>query len=140
MIWGCKNTRIRGYKNIRIQANTMIRGYKKTIIRGYKNITIWGYKNTMLRGYNTHPWPFSKSKFNIKFDRLNLVAPASPIECLRYLPNVRAIQYKLGPVRLTRLGNLNVLRLPVTRIQGIQWYTRSKKLKNKDKKYWLNVS
>jgi len=32
------------------------------------------------------------------------VAPASPIECLLYLPNVRAIQYKLGPERLTRLA------------------------------------
>ena len=34
------------------------------------------------------------------------------IECLLYLPNVQAIQYKLGPERLTRLGNSNVLRLP----------------------------
>ena len=25
----------------------------------------------------THPWPFSKSKFNLKSDRVNLVAPAS---------------------------------------------------------------
>jgi len=46
--------------------------------------------------------------------RVNLVAPASPIECLLYLPNVRAIQYKLGPERLTRLENLNVLRLPLS--------------------------
>ena len=61
----------------------------------------------------THPWPLSKSKFNLKSDRVNLVAPASPIDCLLYLPNVRAIQYKLGPERLTRLGNSNVLRLPV---------------------------
>ena len=29
------------------------------------------------------------------------------------LLNVRAIQYKLGPERLTRLGNANVLLLPV---------------------------
>ena len=43
-------------------------------------------------------------------DRVNLVAPTSPIECLLYLPNVRAIQYKLGPKRLTRHGNSNVLR------------------------------
>ena len=49
----------------------------------------------------------------IKSDRVNLVAPASPFECILYLPNVRAIQYKLGPERLTRLGNSNVLRLPV---------------------------
>ncbi len=43
---------------------------------------------------HTHPWP--SSKFNLKFDSVNLVAPASPIECLLYLPNVWAIQYKLG--------------------------------------------
>jgi len=58
-------------------------------------------------------WPFSKSKLNLKSDRVNLVAPPSPIEGLLYLPHVRAIQYKLGPERLTRLGNSNVLRLPV---------------------------
>ena len=34
-----------------------------------------------------HLWPFSESKFNLKSDRVNLVAPASPIECLLYLPN-----------------------------------------------------
>ena len=59
------------------------------------------------------PRPFSKSKFNLKSDRVNLVAPASPIECLLYLPNVQAIQWELGPERLTRLGNSNALRLPV---------------------------
>jgi len=31
-------------------------------------------------------WPLSKSKFNLKSDRVNLVAPACPIECLLYLP------------------------------------------------------
>ena len=61
----------------------------------------------------THLWPFSKSKFNVKSDRVNLVAPASPIKCLLYLPNGRTKQYKLGPEKLTRLGNSNVLRLPV---------------------------
>ena len=76
---------------------------------------LWHYivsskKNSILF---THPWPFSKSKFNLKSDSINLVAPASPIECLLYLPNVRAIQYKLGPGRLTRVGNSNVLRLLV---------------------------
>ena len=44
----------------------------------------------------THPWPFSKSKFNLKSDRVNFTAPAIPIECLLHLPNDRAIQYKLG--------------------------------------------
>ena len=43
------------------------------------------------------PLPFSKSKFNLKSDRVNLVA--NPIECLLYLTNVHAIQYKLGPER-----------------------------------------
>ena len=61
---------------------------------------------------HTH-WPFSKSKFNLKSDRVNLVAPASPIQCLRF-PNVRAILYKLGSERLTLLGNSTVLRLPVS--------------------------
>ena len=57
---------------------------------------------------------FSKSKINPKSDRIKpCCTAASPIECLLYLPNVRAIQYKLGPERLTRLGNSNVLRLPV---------------------------
>ena len=69
----------------------------------------------------THPWPFSKSKFNLRSDRVNLIAPASPIECLLYLPNVRAIQYKLGPERLTRLGNSNVLRLLVVCRLSFQW-------------------
>ena len=61
-----------------------------------------------------HLWPFSKSKFNLKSDRVNLVAPASPIYSPIYLTNVRALQYKMGPERLTRLGNSNVVRLPVT--------------------------
>ena len=56
-----------------------------------------------------HLSPCSKGKFNLKSACVNLVAQASPIECLLYLPNVRAIQYKLGPERLTRLGNSNVL-------------------------------
>ena len=39
------------------------------------------------------------SKFNPRAACVNLVAPASHIDCLLYLPNVRAIQYKLGPAR-----------------------------------------
>ena len=54
-----------------------------------------------------------KSKFKLKSDRVNLVAPASPIVCLLYLLNIWLKQYKLGLDRLTRLGNSNVLRLPV---------------------------
>ena len=64
-----------------------------------------GVKTIGVRLDTPHLWPFSKSKFNLKSARVNLVAPASPIECLLYLPNVRAIQYKLGPERLTHLGN-----------------------------------
>ena len=33
-----------------------------------------------------------------------------------YLPNVRALQYKLGPERLTRLESSNVLQLPVVEL------------------------
>ena len=54
------------------------------------------------------------STVNLKSNRVNLIAQASPIEYLLYLPNVWAIQYKLGPERLTRLGNSNELRLPVS--------------------------
>jgi len=61
----------------------------------------------------TLPWPSSKSKFKLKSDRVNLVAQASSIECLLNLTNVWAIQYKFRPETLTRLGNSNVLRLPV---------------------------
>ena len=43
-----------------------------------------------------------------KSDCVNLVAQATPIECLLYLPNVREIRYKLGPERLTLHGNSNV--------------------------------
>ena len=50
---------------------------------------------------------------------------------LLYLPNVRAIQYKLGPERLTRLGNSNVLRLPVLLDQSLK-YTRCTPLGCKD--------
>ena len=70
------------------------------------NSKCWPTKTSLF--LPTHPWHLSKSKFNLNSDRVNLVAPASPILCLLYLPNVRAIQYKLGPERLTRLGNSNV--------------------------------
>ena len=33
----------------------------------------------------TQLWPFSKSKFNLKSGRVNLVSLAGPIECLLYL-------------------------------------------------------
>ena len=74
----------------------------------------------------THPWPFSKSKFHHNSNRVNLVAPASPIECVLYLPNVPAIQYKLGPERLTRLGNSNALRLPVAHNKNNRSYKVTK--------------
>ena len=41
-----------------------------------------------------HLRPFRKSEFNLKSDRVNLVAPVSPTECLFYLPNVQVKQYK----------------------------------------------
>ena len=74
------------------------------------------FRRTMNYSNITHPWPFSKNKFNLNSNRVNIVAPASPFTCLLYLPNVRAMQYKLGPEKLTRLGNSNVLRLPVISI------------------------
>jgi len=74
---------------------------------------MFSFKSTFVKKFFHAPLTLSKSKFNLKSDRVNLVAPASPIECLPYLPNVRAIQYKLGPERLTKLGNSNVLRLLV---------------------------
>ena len=44
---------------------------------------------TIYEGWSrTHLWPFRKSKFNLMSDRVNLVAPASPIECLPYLPKI----------------------------------------------------
>ena len=83
----------------------------------------------------THLWPYSKSKFNLKSDRVKLVVPASPIEWLLYLANVRATQDKQGPERLTRLGNSNVLRLHV-RITA-----RTRKIWNRKTlwKQWLSA-
>ena len=72
--------------------------------------------------------PFGKSKFNLKSDRINLVALAPVL----YLPNIRAIQYKLGPERLTRLGNLNVLRLPVICSEGTEGFNYKWFSSNKD--------
>ena len=46
----------------------------------------------------THLWHLSKSKFKLKSNRDNLVAPASPIQCLLYLPYVRTIQTGTGKV------------------------------------------
>ena len=54
----------------------------------------------------------------------SLIAPASPLECLLYLPNVRAIQYKLGPERLNRLGNSNALQLPVSMTHVLELLTQ----------------
>ena len=82
----------------------------------------------------THLWTFSKSKFNLKSDCVNLVEPPSPIECLLYSPNVRAIRDKLGPERLTPLGNSNALRLLVHKIEiwcGFQIIISFIKEKNK---------
>ena len=49
------------------------------IIQEYRYIHISNVSK-VLNEYNiTHPWPFSKSKFNLKSDRINVAAPASPI-------------------------------------------------------------
>ena len=60
----------------------------------------------------THPWPSSNSKLNLK-------STASTLWHRLVLFNVCFIyqmsgRFKLGPKRLTRPGNSNVLRLPVT--------------------------
>ena len=67
----------------------------------------------MLSSVNTCSGTRRTGRFKSKFNRVNLVAPASPNGCLLLFPNDRAIQYKLGPEMLTRVGNSNVVRLPV---------------------------
>ena len=48
----------------------------------------------------TYRWPFYKSKFNLKSYHVNLVEPASPIECLLYFPNtVQTGTGKVDPAR-----------------------------------------
>ena len=86
-----------------------------SLVQLYKSCIIWKFRiirSAFFIGY-THLWSFSKSKFNLKSACVNLVASASPIKCLVHLLTDRAIQYKLEPEKLTRLGNSNVLRLPV---------------------------
>ena len=62
-------------------------------------------------------------------DSVNLVAQVSPIDCLLYLNNVRAIQYKLEPEKLILLENSNALRLPVTwaffNSPGLDWTSQT---------------
>ena len=94
-----------GYRLIQFKVNNVT--YYRTI------------RNSRNLGYTLYNAPFSKSKFNLKSDSVNLVAPASPIKCLLYLPNNLVIRYKLGPERLTQLGNSNVLRLPVINVYYI---------------------
>ena len=43
--------------------------------------------------------PLAQIQFNLKSDGVNLVAPASPIECLLYLPNVQTGTGKVDPAR-----------------------------------------
>ena len=87
-----------------------------------KYLYILGIKQLENNGY-TNLWPFSKSKFNLKSNRVNLVAPASPIECLLYLP-IDTV-HKPGPERLIWLKNSNVLRLPVDKSEISWWFTEA---------------
>ena len=84
---------------------------------------------------HTSEWPFSKRKFNLKPNRVKRVVPASPIEWLLYLANVRATHDKLGPERLTRLENSNVLRL------HLRSTARTRKIWNRKTlwKQWLSA-
>ena len=47
----------------------------------------WGCLKGSKEAYKTHLSPFNKSKFNLKSDRVNLVAPANPIHTARYSTN-----------------------------------------------------
>ena len=63
-------------------------------------------------------WPFSKSKFNLKSDCVNLVALPSPIVCLPVFASFTC--WPGGTVQTgTRLGNSNVLRLPLIYIKTL---------------------
>ena len=64
-------------------------------ISSYLYYTIHGQINVTRKGRN--PDPLVKVNSTQSLTASTLLHPASPIECLRYLPNVRAIQYKLGP-------------------------------------------
>jgi len=114
------------------------------VVNNYWTLYINEFKECLEVESYTHPWPISKSKFNLKSDCVNLVAPAySPFECLLYLPDVRAIQYKLGLERLTQLGNSNILQLPVpiTRISEFSHIVIKDILndKNRKKQLWLQL-
>ena len=60
-----------------------------------------------------HLWPFSKSKFNLKFNRINLVSPASPIWVPALFTQCLDDKVQTGTGKVDLLGNSNVLRLPV---------------------------
>ena len=60
------------------------------------------FRNLFKHICSTHHWPCSKSKFNLKSDRVNLVDLVSPSDTVQ-----------TGTERLTRLGNSNLLRLPM---------------------------
>ena len=83
-----------------------------------KNIAIMQLE-VKVHTFQAQLWPFSKFKFNRKSDRVNLVTPASPTEC-RVSYWCKCLLYTQCPgdtvqtiERLTRLGNSNVLRLPI---------------------------
>jgi len=60
----------------------------------------------------THLWSFSKSKFNLKSDRVNLVAQRLVLLSVCFIYPMSG-RYKLGLKRLTCLGFSNLLWLPV---------------------------
>ena len=81
------------FKDIHVSEN-LIKYLFKLVGKGMQHLLMFHFHA---------PWPSSKSRVNLKSNRVNLVAPNIPIECQLYLPNVRAIQYKLGLEKLTRL-------------------------------------
>ena len=56
-----------------VQNQEMIRVW---VVNNYWTLYIKKFKECLEVESYTHPWPFSKSKFNLKSDRVNLVAPA----------------------------------------------------------------
>jgi len=69
-----------------------------------------------------HPW------FNLKSDRVNLVAPDSPIECLLYLPNLSGRYSTTGKVDPARKFKCNTTAHGVPPIQELHSGTLYKTL------------
>ena len=85
---------------------------------------IWG----VFSGNSTHAWPFSKSKINLKSDRVNIVAPAIPIECLLYLPNVLLGNSNVPQTTAARdrVWRNKTIDLKIKELTGVGWWMRGR--------------